>query len=403
MRKGTWVGVAVVAFAAGVAIVRVVPGEPRAVLAEPPTHDIVSRAHDSEIEVSPVLAAQKDGALAVAWIATAGGRDGGGRYVGARVSQPNAGPLGPLLRVRAPVDAAAISDLSMVALGDAFFCVFRAGENVYSARVSRDGVSEPKAIGKASRARAAVAGDAMIVAMTTPEKTVLATSKDGIAFSTRDVGAGVADASPIATCGDSRVALVAWIDDAVTANRSVRALRVALDSDAPGARVSVSNIGEHVALETPSCFVAGDDAFIVYGLRDKPQDDVENAVTSSLVFAHSKDGANNFLLHTPFRPPTRVLHPTLARDASSFTLLGVMGSNVGDAHANVSVIKLGADGRQQNGLTETVIAPVTMDVVRDAPGYMGESLGVVTAAGATWTAVVDNATGESHVALVRVL
>jgi hypothetical protein len=409
MRKGTWAGVAVVAFAAGVGIVRVASGsETRAALAEPPTHDVVSRAHDSEMEVSPVLAAQRDGTLALAWIATAGGRDGSGRYVGVRVSDPNAGKLGALMRIRGDLP---ISDLSIVALGDAFFAVFRGGENVYSARVSREGVSEPKVIAKASRVRAAVATNGvLVVAMAAKEKFSIATSKDGVTFASRDVGASPQSGEtrmdaisdpPLATCADEHVALVAWVED-VSGSRSVHAARVALDSDA-SSRVNVSNIGEHVASDAPTCFIAGEDAFIVYGLRDKPQDDAENAVASSLVFARSKDSGNNFLLHTPYRPPTRVLHPTVLHDPSSFTLLGVMGSGLGDAHASVSVIKLGADGRMQNGLTETVIAPVTMNVARDAGGYMGDSLGIVTAAGATWTAVVDNATGESHVALVRVL
>jgi hypothetical protein len=40
---------------------------------------------------------------------------------------------------------------------------------------------------------------------------------------------------------------------------------------------------------------------------------------------------------------------------------------------------------------------------RDAAGYMGESLGLVTVSDMTWAAVVDNSSGESHVALLHVL
>jgi hypothetical protein len=400
MRKGTWAIVAVVTYAAGFAIVRASSGEPRAVLADPPTHDVVSRAHDSEIEVSATLAAQKDGALAVAWIATSGGRDGTGRYVGVRVSEPNAGALGPLIRLRGDLPA---SDVSILAAPEgAFTCIWRGGENVYSARIARDGAGPVNLVGRGTHARAVVSPSGTIVlAIASREKLTVSTSHDGVAFTPHDGGAAIGDL-PLGVCADDHVALVAWVDLAGASGHGVHAERVALDSNAGAARVNVSNVGEHVAVDAPSCFIDGEDAFVVYGLRDKPQDDAESAVATSLVFAHSRDAANNFLIHTPYRPPTHVLHPTLLHDASSFTLLGVMGSGLGDAHASVSVIKLGADGRMQNGLTETVIAPVTMDVARDGAGYMGDSLGLAHAAGATWTAIVDNATGESHVALVRV-
>lgn len=224
---------------------------------------------------------------------------------------------------------------------------------------------------------------------------MIATSRDASTFALHDAGAAIPDL-PLAVCADDRMALAAWVDDA----HGVHAERVPLDPEGPAVRVNVSNLGEHVATTSPACFVNGEDAFVVYGITDKPQEDAENALASSLVFAHSKDGASNFLIHTPYRPPTRMLHPTLLHDASSFTLLGVMGSGLNDAHSSASVIILGADGRMQNGLTQTIIAPVTMNVARDAAGYMGESLGLAVAGNVTWTAVVDNATGESHVALV---
>lgn len=143
LRKGTWAGVAVVTFAGGALVVRAMASEPRTVLADPPTHDVVSRAGDSEIEVSPTLASQRDGTLAVAWIAMGGGRDGGGRYVGARVSAPNAGKLGALVRIAGETP---ISDLSLVSSGDAFVAVWRGGNNVYSAHIARDGASQAKVI-----------------------------------------------------------------------------------------------------------------------------------------------------------------------------------------------------------------------------------------------------------------
>lgn len=409
LRKGTWASVAIATFAAGAAVVRAFPGEPRAVLAEPPTHEIVSRAADSEIEVSPSLASQRDGTLALAWIATAGGRDGVGRYVGARVSAaglvpasggPGAAKLGPLLRLRGDLPA---SDVTVIPVGDAFAVVWRGGENVYSARIARgETAGEPKKIASGTAVHAAVSPNGnVVVAIASHDKLMFATSRDATAFVLRDAGDAIGD-HPLTVCADDRLALAAWVDDA----RGIHAARLPLDRDAheeggAATRVNVSNVGEHAAIALPSCFVAAEEAFVVYGVTDKAQaDDAENALASSLVFAHSKDSANNFLIHTPYRPPTRMMNPTLIHDASSFTLLGVMGSGLGDVHASAAVILLGADGRMQNGLTQTIIAPVTMNVARDAAGYMGESLGLATTGGTTWTAVVDNQAGESHVALV---
>jgi hypothetical protein len=96
------------------------------------------------------------------------------------------------------------------------------------------------------------------------------------------------------------------------------------------------------------------------------------------------------------------LHPTLLHDDASFTLLGVMGGGAGDAHASVSVLTLSADGRMQNGLTRTVVSPVTLVASPEGAGYMGESLGVAQADGILWAAATDNASGECHVALVQV-
>ena len=55
-----------------------------------------------------------------------------------------------------------------------------------------------------------------------------------------------------------------------------------------------------------------------------------------------------------------------------------------------------ARGRIQQPL-RTIVRP------RDAAGFMGDSLGLADVSGVTWTAVVDNASGESHVALASVL
>ena len=53
LRKGTWVAIASGVFAGGAAIVHAIAGEPRIAVANPPTHEVVSRAIDSEMEVSP--------------------------------------------------------------------------------------------------------------------------------------------------------------------------------------------------------------------------------------------------------------------------------------------------------------------------------------------------------------
>jgi hypothetical protein len=395
VRKGTWVAIGVLAFAAGAAIVHVAVGEPRIVVASPEAHEVVSRAIDSEMEVSPSLAAQKDGTLAVAWIAETGGRDAMGRYVGVRVSEPNAGKLGPLVRVLGP--SGAVSNASIVAQGADFVLVFASGNSVYSARVSRGGASAPALVASgASSPRAASSGTNVYVAFSDDKGLALATSRDGTTFARRDLGG---ERAPyLGVCGDDHTAIVAAADD-----KRVTAYAVSIDPEGPPSISDVSTIGEHLAKTSPSCFVTGQDAFVVYALTDKPQDANENVIADALVFVRSKDGGKNFLTRAPHRPAQRVLDPTFLHGQGVFTMLGVMGSGANDAHASASVIVLGADGRSQNGLTRTVIAPVAMSTSRDAAGFMGDSLGLADVSGVTWTAVVDNASGESHVALASVL
>jgi hypothetical protein len=394
LRKGTWVAIAAGVFVGGAVIVHTIPGEPRVAVANPPTHEVVSRAIDSEMETSPSLAAQKDGSLAIAWIAQTGGHEGAGRYVGVRVSAPSAGKLGPLFRVSGP--SGEVSHATIVSYGGEFVLVFASGENVYSARVSREGAGTPELVAAGKAPRASASGANLYVAMSDAKGVALATSKDGKTFAKKDLGGDAT--SFLAVCGDDHTAVVAASGD-----KRVSTWAVSIDPDGPPSNSDVSMIGEHLARTSPACFVTGDEAFVVYALSDKPQDANENVIADSLVFVRSKDGGKNFLTRAPHRPSSRVYAPAIARGQGSFTLLGVMGAGPNDAHASASVIVLGADGRSQNGLTRTVIAPVTMATSPDAAGYMGDSFGLADVGGATWTAVVDNASGESHVALASVL
>jgi hypothetical protein len=398
LRKGTWVAIAAGVFAGGAALVHMLAVEPRIAVANPPTHEVISRAIDSEMEVSPSLAAQKDGSLAVAWIAQTGGREGAGRYVGVRVSEPGAGKLGALFRVSGP--SGEVSHATVVPYGGEFALVFASGDSVYSAHVSRGGVSAPELVAAGKAPRAAASGANLYVALSDAKGIALATSRDGKTFAKKDLG-GEADSHAgtfLGVCGDEHTAIVVASGD-----KRVSSWAVPVDPEGPPSNSDVSAIGEHLARTSPACFVTGEDAFVVYALTDKPQDQTENAITDALVFVHSRDGGKNFLMRVPHRPSSRVYAPTLSRGQGTFTLLGVMGSGANDAHASASVIVLGTDGRSQNGLTRTVIAPVTMATSPDAAGFMGDSFGLADVGGATWTAVVDNASGESHVALASVL
>lgn len=401
MHKTTWAAVAALVFGGGAAALHALPEAPPAP-ANAGAHDVVSRAGDSEAEVSPSLAAAKDGTLAVAWIADTGGNDGGGRYVGVRVSEPNAGALGPLRRVAAT--GARVSDDSLVALasGD-FLLTWLAEGKVYSARVSRGGVAAPVVVASgASHPRSAVTPNGTVLVSFAFEEgakkgLALAVSHDGNTFTRRDLPTTTGELP--AVCGDDRIALVTDIEDP----RGVVVHRAPLDADGPIETSQVSSIGEHVAHASPQCFVAAEEAFVVYGLTEHPGSEIERRVADSLEFARSRDGARNFVSRAAHRTPSHFVHPTMLHHDGAFTLLAVMGSGVGDAHASASVIVLGADGRSQTGLTRTVVAPMTMVVTPDAAGYMGEALGLVQVSGVTWAAVPDNGSGESHVVLERVL
>jgi hypothetical protein len=407
MRQTTWAAVAIAIFGAGAGVLHALPSTSAASSA-PSTaiasNDVVSRAGDSESEVSASLASAADGSLAVAWIADSGGRDGGGRYVGVRVSEPNAGKLGPLRKITTPGER--VSDDSVVALsGGDFLVTWAAGKSVYSARVSRDGVSAPVLVASsASHPRAAVTpGGTVLVSFAFDEGAkkglALAVSHDGKTFARRDVGPSPDEGELSAVCGDDQTALVV----AAVEPRGVVVHRVALESDSPADTSTVSTIGEHVARQAPSCFVSPQEAFVVYGQTERPQDPGDSRIAETLVFVRSRDGARNFVTRAAHRTPSHLLLPTIVHREGAFTLLAVMGSGAGDAHASASVIVLGADGRSQTGLTRTVVAPMTMVAAPDAAGWLGDSLGLAIAGGVTWAAVPDNGGGEAHVALVRVL
>lgn len=413
-RKGTWALAAFVAFALGALALRLFVRESHAVLANAPAHDVVSRARDSEMEVSPSLAVSTDGTLAVAWIAMMGGRDDGGRYVGARVSAPSTGALGPLMRVahaKARVSDAAVVPLSPDA--HAFVVTWldaEAGEagDVYCARLSSTGATPAVRVASGVRGhvRTTSTPDGTVLVFTPgPNGTGVAvwSTRDGQTFTNREVvpptPSAPAGEQLLGVCGDDRHALVTFIDP----KRGVMVSEIPLDPEGPVSTTEVAAPGERIAQEAPTCFVAGQEAFVVYGVSEKPRDDAESALEDSLVFARSKDDARTFWARVTYRPSSRLLHPAIVHGGAGFTMLAVMGGGLSDAHASTSVIVLSADGRSQNGLTRTVIAPVTLVVSPDAAGYMGDTLGLAVVSGVTWAAVVDNASGESHVALVRVL
>jgi hypothetical protein len=425
LRKGTWGALGAATFAIGAVGVHFFGGQARAVLATAPLHDVISRAADSEIEVGPSLAASSDGTLAVAWVALMGGRDDGGRYVAARVSAPNGGALARAVRVTTASGDARVSDATVVPLaGDphAFLVTWlsaRTGEagEVYCARLS------PTAVTPAVRVATDVRGH--VRTTTTPEGAVLiftpgarggltlSTTHDGATFTHRDVLAPEAaepseDAGSempempemiVSGCSDEHHALALTVD----VKRGVRASDIPIDPEGPVQTTDVSAPSEHVARDAPTCFITGQEAFVVYGVAEKSREDAEVAIADSLIFARSRDNGHTFSARVTYRPSSRLLHPAFLHAAGSFTMLAVMGGGIGDAHASASVIMLNADGRSQNGLTRTVLAPLTLVASRDAAGYMGDTLGLAVVGGVTWAAVVDNASGESHVALVHVL
>ncbi len=408
LRKGTWTAAAVVVFAAGAAALAMIPHETHAVLANAPAHDVVSRAGDAEFEVSPSLAAGPDGTLAVVWVAMAGGHDDGGRYVGARVSQPKAGALGPLVRVTTATGNTRVSDATVVAMREAdsssaFLVTWLVAEpghpgTVYSARITGDHVGSPVVVASnATRPRSASTASGLVFVAYASDHLMLATTHDGATFTNRQVADSPGDLASV--CGDDHTALVTATD----AKLGVFAYVAPIDPEGPANKSEVSSPGDHVSRTAPTCFITGQEAFIVYGITDRVREDAETNIADSLVFARSRDGGRAFVTRVVYRPSSRLLTPTISHEAASFTLLAIMGSAAGDAHASASVVMLTADGRSQNGLTRTVISPVTMVTSRDGAGSMGESLGVVQVDGTTWSAVTDNASGESHIALVRVL
>ena len=425
LRKRTWALVAALVFAAGDFALHTYMNarRERATMGAPDggAAEVVSQAEDSELEVEPHLAAQKDGRLAVAWMASGGGRDQqGARYIGVRVSEPGAGKWGSLMRVRSPGGSPS-ADPVLSPLADGSFTLTwlapRPPAHVYSARITPGHVGaaiEVASDDALDRPWSAVApgGTTVVVFGYSDGKTrgiAAAISRDGMNFTRKNLawGEGFAGELP-RVCADDHLAVVAYVDP----KQGVVVHDVPLDPEGPVGNAIASAPNEHVAREPPSCFISGQEVFVVYATTDKEaewkkrevgEELEESPVIDAMVFARSRDGARTFWGRAAHRPSSKLLHPALVRaDSGAFGMLAVMGTGAGDTHGSASVVALSTDGRSQNGLTRTALAPVTFAVRRDGVGYVGDYLGFARVGDSLYAAVVDNAAGESHVAVVRV-
>jgi hypothetical protein len=397
-RGGTWLLVAIVALAVGAALVRfALPSFGRVVIADG-THEIISRAPDSEIEVSSAMAASSDGSLGIAWVAMRGGNNDDGHYIGVRVSAPHAGPLGPLLRLRSAEHVASPTVAPLGSDERTFVVAWLAGTDVYAASVTQSGASASvRVLGNAhGPPRAALIGPTVYIVAAGEHGATLSATQDGATFAPRELPD--VDGRLVSVCGDEHRVVVTWL----SSKRAAMAAEIPNPPDAPVVTTAASLTSEHVARDAPTCFIADQEVIVAYGITDKATDEVDSALVESLVFARSKDHVHTFYARAPYHPPAHLLHPALLHGPSSFTVVSVLGGGVGDSHASASMLVLNADGRSQNGITRTVVSPVTLITSPEAAGYTGESLGVVEERGVTRVAVPDNASGESHIALVQV-
>ncbi|HSQ66650.1 MAG TPA: hypothetical protein VLM85_25695 [Polyangiaceae bacterium] len=426
LRKRTWVLLAALVFAAGDFALHMRMNARRdaelsAVTApDAGAQDLVSRADDSELEVEPHLAAQPDGRLAVAWMASGGGRDeGGARYIGVRVSAPGPGKWGPLVRVRSPAGMAADPVLSPRPDGSFTLTWLAPGSpsHVYSARILADGAEAPIEVATAGAidrpwSTVTPGGTTVVVFDYADGKTrgvAAAVAHDGVHFTRTNLAWGEDFTGELPrVCADDHLAVVTYVDS----KQGVVVHQMPLDPQGPVGTTVASSPNEHVAREPPACFLSGQDTFVVYATTDKPVEWRRRAVGSeleeapiidSMVFARSRDGGRTFWGRAAHRPSSKLLHPTLVRaESGAFGMLAMMGAGAGDTHGSASVVALSTDGRSQSGLTRTALAPVTFAVRRDGPGYVGDYLGFARVGDALFAAVVDNAAGEAHVAVVRV-
>ncbi len=386
MRKSTWAAVAVVAFGVGAAVIHVLaegrlPRSPRPRRTTScrgrATRSSRSRRRSRRSATARSRSrgwrspAARDGCPAAGCGAT-------GRYVGVRVSAPARASSGrssastrrTARRRRRPTLVAIPDDPRFLLM----WLASRSGAapgTVYSARIAAGGARRRR--GRRRRVRAARRGHPVGVCSSRSPST-----SDARGSRARDVARrcpllaarrrlGEAGRVQPGRCRRMRRRSRRASSSGRRQTRRDRA-RTQIDPDGPVRDDPVSLLDEHVAREAPTCFVTIADVVVVYGLGERTHDAVRRrsptrGIVDSLVLARSRDGGRNLLARASFRRPSHFLRPT-----SSTTTSPSRSSPSPAARPTTPTARRAscAQRRRPNaeGLTRTVVAPVTMVVSR---------------------------------------
>jgi hypothetical protein len=154
-----------------------------------------------------------------------------------------------------------------------------------------------------------------------------------------------------------------------------------------------------------NCVARGDEVWAVYGLTDfDPGGGQTLARLTDLRLAHSSDGGASFDRRTTVHDPeagTSFLLPHLAiEDDGSLDLSYVAGQGPDDETASFRRSR-STDGGVTFGPSEVVVEPVTYELDRADDTWFGDYTGLDWDSGSLFGAVLDNASGTSHVWFFR--
>lgn len=388
---GKFVAAAVLVLVAGQAA-RVIP---RPSSSEAVTEDrIISKSMDSASELEPHMAATRKGDVAVAWMGVRGGKDGREpTHIGARVSHDQGQTWGPIVRIDSP-DRDRAEDPSVTFFQGEPTVTWLGSDAVYSARIGESPVVVAKGALDSTileRPTSVSGGDRLWVAYATQRpgkgevvtRIELASSADGRVFLNTNVAG---DGAQPTVCASGHTVLVAWINGAE--------VMVAASDDwaKTFTRFVASGANEHVAAETPSCVVDGDDVWISYGASDAvvvARPDVkQSALMDFAVVTHSHDSGKTTFDRANVRPGGKVMHPTLAlRPSGALDLVYLTGGADGDKAGRAATHRVVAGSAAK--LPRTIHEPVIFASAMDDPAWAGDYFGVASTDKTTLAALTD--------------
>jgi hypothetical protein len=169
--------------------------------------------------------------------------------------------------------------------------------------------------------------------------------------------------------------------------------------------IKVSEPGDPVAFDDPSCVADGDDVWVAYGrTKDTPYDEAEVQKLDAIVLARSNDGGATIASRASVGDAAVApyfMHPQIAREpAGALDLVYYTGGSDDDPNGTFRRSRA-ADPASSFAPSVQVDAPITFLSARADPRWVGDYPGVFALGTDLYMGYVVNASGDAHVAFAK--